>query len=185
MQWLNQIGDLLQHYHGATANQAPDTIDNDFDQLTQVAPQSAVSQGLAEAFRSNETPPFGSMLGQLFGQSNGAQRASILNTLISIAGPALLAQVLNQRGGNDGGLGGLLGSLTGSAQPTITPEQAERVPPEAVQDIAAEAEQRDPSIVDRVSDLYAQNPTLIKTLGGAALAVILAKLAKDHSGLNL
>ncbi|MEJ7618375.1 MAG: hypothetical protein WKF30_15740 [Pyrinomonadaceae bacterium] len=54
-----------------------------------------------------------------------------------------------------------------------------------MQEIAAEAEQRDPSIVDRVSDLYAEHPTLIKTLGGAALAVILAKLAKDHSGLNL
>ncbi|MEJ7711337.1 MAG: hypothetical protein WKF84_16110 [Pyrinomonadaceae bacterium] len=56
------------------------------------------SQGLAEAFRSDQTPPFGNMLGQLFGQSNGPQRASILNTLISLAGPALLSQVLNQRG---------------------------------------------------------------------------------------
>lgn len=186
MQWINQIGDLLQQYHGTPANQAPATVDNDFDQFTQVAPQSAISQGLAEAFRSNQTPPFGNMLGQLFGQSNGMQRANILNTLISIAGPALLSQVLNRRGSSaSGGLGGLLGSLSGAAQPAITPEQAEQISPEEVQEIAAEAEQRDPSIVDRVSDLYAEHPTLIKTLGGAALAVILAKLAKDHSGLNL
>ncbi len=185
MEWMNQIGNLLQQYHGATANQAPATVNDDFDQFTQAAPQSAVSQGLAEAFRSDQTPPFGSMLGQLFGQSNGTQRASILNTLISIAGPALLSQVLNRRGGGGGGLGGLLGGLTGSSQPTITPAQAEQISPEEVQEIAAEAEQRDPSIVDRVSDVYAEHPTLIKTLGGAALAVILAKLAKDHSGLNL
>ncbi|MEJ7711338.1 MAG: hypothetical protein WKF84_16115 [Pyrinomonadaceae bacterium] len=57
--------------------------------------------------------------------------------------------------------------MGGAAQPAaITPEQAEQISPEEVQEIAAEAEQRDPSIVDRVSEVYAEHPTLIKTLGG-------------------
>ena len=185
MEWLNQIGGLLQQYSGANPNQAPDSVNDDFDQIAQQAPQGALAGGLSEAFRSEQTPPFGNMLGQLFGQSNGQQRASILNTLISIAGPMVLSQVLNRQGG--GGLAGLLGGLSGGGgtQPAITPEQAEQISPEAVQEIAAQAEQRDPSVIDRMSEIYAEHPTLIKGLGGAALAVLMAKLARDHSGLSL
>ena len=83
MGWLDQIGGLLQQYQGGNAQTAAGNVDNDFDQFAQAAPQSAVADGLAAAFRSNQTPPFGNMIGQLFGQSNGTQRASILNTLIS------------------------------------------------------------------------------------------------------
>lgn len=189
MEWMNQLGGLLQQYTGANNNdQTPDTVHDDFDQFAQAAPQSTLASGLADVFRSNQTPPFGNMLGQLFGQSNGQQRASILNTLIAVAGPAVLSQVLNRQSNNmggGGGLSGLLGGLMGGQQTTVTPEQAEQIPPEAVQEIAAQAEQRDPSIIDRMSDIYAQHPTLIKTLGAAALAVLMARVARDHSGLNL
>src|SRR4026207_1649115 len=131
--WINQVGDLLGQYGGTAAPRAPDTVYNDFDQLAQTAPQSALAEGLSEAFRSDRTPPFGQMLGQLFGQSSGYQRANILNTLIATLGPTLGAAFLSRRGGS--GLAGLLGGGQGQ----ITPEQAEQVPPEAVQEIAAQA----------------------------------------------
>lgn len=189
MEWMNQIGGLLQQYTGADPAQASGNVDNDFDQVAQAAPQSALAGGLAEAFRSDQTPPFGNMMGQLFGQANNQQRASILNTLLSVAGPMVLQQVLNrQSGGGGGGLGGLLGGLMGGGggqQQTITPEQAAQIPPEAVEEIAAHAEQKDPSVIDQISGIYAQHPTLIKTLGGGALAILLAKMARDHPNLTV
>ena len=177
MDWMNQIGGLLQQYGGLEqTQQAPDTVHDDFDQFAQAAPQSAIADALSGAFRSEQTPPFGNMLGQLFGQSAPQQRASILNTLIATLGPTLLSQIVSRSGGS--GLAGLLGG----GQAEVTPEQAAHVPPEAVQRAAEEAEKRDPSVIDMVSNVYAQHPTLIKTLGGAALAVALAKVAQRQQG---
>ena len=53
-----------------------------------------------------------------------------------------------------------------------------RVSPEAIQEMAAKAKTADPSIVDTVSNFYAQHTTLCKTLGGAALSICLAKVAQ-------
>ncbi|WP_193752511.1 hypothetical protein [Cupriavidus sp. IDO] len=44
---------------------------------------------------------------------------------------------------------------------------------------AAHAEQSRPGAIDQLGNFYAQHPTLVKTLGGAALAIVLAKV-KDH-----
>jgi hypothetical protein len=175
MSWLDQIGGLLQQYQGASPQQqTPNNVQNDFDQFTQAAPQSAIADGLAAAFRSNQTPPFGNMLGQLFGQSNGTQRASILNTLISTLGPTVISQILANRGAS--GLAGMLGS----GQREVTPEMAEQVPAEAVQEIAERAEQKDPSIIDMASNFYAEHPTLVQGLGAAALTIALAKVAANQ-----
>jgi hypothetical protein len=179
MDWMNQLGGLLQQYSGAQAAQAPDTVHNDFDQLAQHAPPSALADGLAAAFRSNQTPDFGQMAAQLFSNGNGQQRAGLLNTLINAAGPTIISQVLSRGGGGSGaggGLAGLAGLLAGG-QSEVTPEQAAEVSPEAVQELAAHAEQRDPSVIDQVSNFYSQHPTLIKTLGAAALTIALAKIA--------
>lgn len=195
MDWMSGLNDLLRQYNGVRPQEAPDTVEDDFDQLTQAAPPTAVSDGLAAAFRDDRTPPFPNMLGQLFEKSNGQQRASILNTLIAALGPAFLSQILARSGGGGGGtggggaLGGILDSIMGGAggggaqqTPQVTPEQAEQISPEAVEQVAAEAEKQDPSIIDRVSDIYSRQPTLIKILGGAALAVALSKIAERSMG---
>jgi hypothetical protein len=178
MNWMNQIGGLLQQYTGASAAQAPDTVENDFDQVVQAAPQSSLADALSHAFRSDQTPAFGQMAAQMFGNSNGQQKAGLINTLISTLGPGVLAQVL---GGGRGS--SVLGGLLGGGQRQITPEQAEQISPDEVQQIAAEAEKKDPSIIDQFSNFYAQHPMLIKTLGGAALTIALAKIAEKHSGM--
>ena len=175
MGWMNQLGGLLQQYTGLGAAQAPDTVHDDFDQLAQSAPQPALAEGLAEAFRSNQTPAFGNMVGQLFGQSNGSQRSGILNMLISTLGPSLVGQFLSRRGASG------LGSLLSGGQTSITPEQAQQVPPEAIEELAAHAEKKDPSVIDTISNFYAEHPTLVKGLGAAALTVALAKIAQSQS----
>jgi hypothetical protein len=174
MGWFDQVSGLLQQYQGGNVQQPSNDVHNDFDQFAQAAPQSALADGLAAAFRSNQTPPFGQMLGQLFGQSNGTQRASILNRLISTLGPTVISQILANRGAS--GLAGMLGS----GQREVTPEMAEQVSPEAVQEIATHAEQKDPSIIDMASNFYAEHPTLVKGLGAAALTIALAKVAANQ-----
>jgi hypothetical protein len=177
MDWLNQIGGMLQQYSGATPDRAPETTQQDFDQVAQHAPADTVAQGLAEAFRSDKTPPFSAMLGDLFSQSSGSQRVGVLNTLLAAAGPALASGALSRFGG------GALGNLLSNPNQEITPQQAEQVSPEQVQQLAHAAEQHDPSIVDRVSQVYAEHPTLIRTLGAGALALVMSNMAKQHRGL--
>ena len=170
------LGSLLQQYLGGAA--APSNqVEDHFDQASQSAGGDLLSRGLAAAFRSDQTPAFGRMAGQLFGQSNPNQQAGMLNTMLAGMGPAVLGALLNK--GGSGGLGGLLGQLTGGgATPQLTPAQASTLTPEQVQVIASHAEQANPGIIDQMSSFYAEHPTLVKTLGSAALSIALAKMAE-------
>jgi hypothetical protein len=162
------LGNLLQQYLGgnAGANQAQAT--DDFDRVAQQAPREEVARGVTQALRSDQTPPFPQMVGNLFGNGNPDQRAGMLNQLLSSIGPSLLS----------GGAGGILGNLLGGGQNRVTPEQASQLSPDQVTQIAAQAEQHNPGIVDRMGDFYAEHPTLVKSLGGAALAIALGHMAQ-------
>ena len=167
---MDQLSSVLQQYaNNSGSGPVPAQVNQHFDQVAQAAPKNVMAEGLASAFRSNNTPAFGQMLGGLFSQSNGDQKAGILNQLLAGAGPGVLSQVV-------GGGGGLASLLSGGSQ--LTAAQAQQVSPEAVQQLAAHAEKSDPSIIDRASSFYAEHPGLVKTLGGAALTVALAKIAE-------
>ncbi len=185
MDWMNQLSGVLQQYTGAAAAPALSNVQDDFDQIAQSAPPSELADGLAAAFRSDKTPDFGQMAAQLFSNSSGQERAGILNTLISVAGPMILSQVLSRRTGSNagGGLSSLIDMLTSGQQTRITPEQAEQIPADAVQEIAAQAEKKDPSVIDQVSNFYAKHPTLVKTLGAAALTIALAQIAQRQQSV--
>ena len=100
----------------------------------------------------------------------------------------VLQQILarRQRGpapaaGQAGGLGGLLGNiLRGDGPPRVSPEVAEQVSTQEVEEIAREAEKKDPSVIDRISEVYAQQPELLKVLGSVALGVALGKMAQKR-----
>jgi hypothetical protein len=165
MSFLGEISSLLQQYKGASASAPPPNVSQDFGQVANQVPPAAISSGLSDAFRSRETPPFGQMLSQLFGQSNGEQRAGILNHLLSAVGPAAIP-------------GGLSSIFQGRS--SVTPEQAGQVSPEAVQQLAEHAERQDPSIIDRASQFYAQHPTLVQGLGAGALALVMSKISQHR-----
>jgi hypothetical protein len=167
---MDQVGSLLKQYTGgaaAAAAPAPD-VNAHFDQVAAAAPAGTLAAGLAAAFHSDQTPAFGNMLSGLFANSTGEQKAGLLNQLMANVTPAMLSSIV--------GGGALAGLLKSGGQ--ITPEQAQQVSPEAVQQIAAQAKAANPSIVDSVSNFYAQHTTLCKTLGGAALSICLAKVAQ-------
>ena len=163
---LSDFLGILNQYRGASAVSPPATVEQDYSQVAQSAPQAHLASGLAEAFRSNDTPPFGQMLSTLFSNSNGQQRAGILNQFLAV-GPGVLAS---------GGFSSLAGLLRGGDN--VTPEQANQIPPETVQQLAEHAEKQNPSIVDRASEFYAQHPTLVQALGAGSLALIMSHLSK-------
>ena len=161
------ILDVLQQYANPAA--APtDKVHEHFDQVAQQASSQQLGNGVAAAFRSDATPPFGQMIGNLFGQSTPEQRAGILNQLTQVLGSGALSSIAG------GVLGRVLGG--GNAAPTITPEQASQVSPADAAVIAEHAEKKDPSILDRAGEFYAQHPQLVKGLGAAALAIVLGRM---------
>ncbi len=173
MSLLGSIGDLLKQYSGGTSS-APANVAEHFDQVAQGVPSSSLAGGLAEAFRSGETPPFAQMAAQLFSNGNGQQQASMLTTLMSSVGPEVLARFTGNNPGSP------LAGLLQSGQTEVTAEQAAQVDPAEVQARAQHVEQHNPSIIDRVSEVYAEHPTLIKTLGAAALTIAVTKIAEQH-----
>src|SRR5215471_19033038 len=167
MALLDQFSNVLKQYTGGS-NQNLTNVSEHFDQVAPAAPQGALAEGLSDVFRSNQTPAFGSLVGNLFNQSNGEQKAGVLNHLLGALGPGALSQIAG---------GGALGNLLGGGS-QISPEQAQNVPSELVERMANHAEKADPSIIDRASSFYAQHPGLVKTLGGGALTMVLARVAQ-------
>ncbi|MFC4278520.1 hypothetical protein [Achromobacter aloeverae] len=182
------LGNLLSQFvnaaNGNNANAAPPAgdVSDHFDQAAQNAPSDLLSQGLAAMLRSDQTPPFAQAAAQMFGQANPNQQAGMLNQLLSGMGPAVLASLMSGAAGS--GLASLLGQAAprDGGKPTLTPEQASTVTPDQVAQIASHAEQQNPDIIEHMSAFYAEHASLIKTLGGAALTVALAKMAETHRG---
>lgn len=157
----NLMGLLQQYANPRTANTG--SVEQDFEQVSQAAPQAHLAGGLAEAFRSNQTPPFAQMISTLFSNSNGQQQAGILNQLLSSIGP--------------GAASGILGNFLGGGS-QVTAEQAQQVPPETVHQLAEQAEKNDPSVIEKASGFYAQHPTLVKALGAGSLAFIMSHMSR-------
>jgi len=170
MSWTDKVGSLLKQYTsgGAAAQPAPD-VHAHFDEVAQAVPVSAIAEGLTAAFHSDKTPAFGQMLSTLFNNSTGDQKAGMLNQLLSSVPPGTLSQVLSAAG---------IAGLAGVGNTPLTPDQAQKLSPEAVQQLATHAQNSNPSVVESVSNFYAQHTTLVKTLGGTALTIALAKVAE-------
>ena len=161
---FDSLNDVLKNYSSGQTQNSENATEH-FDQVARMAPTNVVAEGLAAAFRSDKTPAFGSLVANLFSQSNGEQKAGILNRLLAAVGPEALAQIAG-------------GRLPIAANQQVTPDQAQAVPTDVVQQLAAHAEKADPNFVEKASSFYAQHSTLLKTLGGAALSIALAKVAE-------
>lgn len=141
------------------------------DQIAHHATPDQLAQGLAETFRSDQTPPMAEMVASLFGNSSNQQQAGALNRVISTLGPALAASLA----------GGLLGRVMNPESKQVSPAQASTVSKADLQSIVeqAQAQPAASKLADDLAAFYAEHSGLIKTLGGAALAVALARM-KDN-----
>ena len=165
---LDDLGDIVKR--AASGNAPAEEVHDAFDRVAPAVPQSTLADGLAHAFNSDQTPPFGQMLSELFARSSPEQKAGILNRIIGSLGSGGLGSVL----GSTGGLGGLSSILSGGP---VTPAQAQQVSPENVEVLAQHAAKKDPSIVDVAAGFYAKHPTLVKAIGAGALALLLSRMS--------
>ncbi len=164
--------DILKHYSQPGTQPTGDVFGH-FDTVSQQATTGQLGGGIAAALRSDATPGLGQVLGNLFAQSNPEQKAGMLNELLKTFGPAAAATA----GG--GILGRILGSSSGNpATASITPTQAAQVSPADLSTLATHAQQHDDSVVDRLGSFYAQHPTLVKTLGVAAVGVVMSHMSQ-------
>jgi len=161
---FDHLGDLLHRARSGHASEAD--VQAAYDHVSRTAPPQQLEDGIAHALRSDATPPFPRLVTELFGHSNPEQRAGLLNTLLAKLNPADRPSSLPP------------GEHAGGA--ALTPEQAARVPLDDVTALAARAEGHDASVVDRAAAFYAQHPQLVKTLGAAALTVLLARAQTRH-----
>ncbi len=163
MDWSDAIRDLMQAGSGAGTAQAPSVPNPEqtFQQAAQQAPPQTTGQGIAEAFRSNQTPSFPEMVMNLFTHSNPEQKAGLLTRLLGSAGP--------------GALSGLLGGVSGAA---VNPQQAAQVPPNTVQQLAERAQNGNPGVVDEVAHFYSQHPQVVTALGGLALSIAIQHMVR-------
>ncbi len=164
---LDNLGDLLKQATSGNATEAD--VHKTYDQVATGASQGQLADGLAHAFNSDRTPPFEQMLSGLFTQSSPDQKAGILNQILGSLGSGGVTQAL--------GAGGLAGALAGG---TVTPQQAQQIPPNTVEMLAQQAAKKDPSIVDAAAGFYAQHPTLIKAIGAGALALLMSKISQGR-----
>lgn len=164
------ILDILKEHTDSSAAPLANAAEH-FDTVAQQATPQQLGSGIAAAFRSDATPPFGQTIGSLFGQSNPEQKASVLNHLVEALGPSAAAA--------GGGVLQRLMGLSGASGP-ISPAQASQVSAADVSAIATHAEQQNGSIIDKLGSFYAQHPTLVKTLGVAALSAVMSHMSKQR-----
>ncbi len=155
------LGNLLQQYTGGAAQSG--SPHDHFDQVSQNVDQGSLASAIGGMIRSNETPAFSQIAGQIFGNGNADQKAAILNGLL--AGVPALSNLIPGLG--SGG--------------SVTPQQAQNISPDVVAQAAATAEKHDPSIIDQMSSIYAAHPALVKTLGAGAMIVALREIAKNYA----
>src|SRR5262249_15124331 len=137
-----------------------------YDQAAKTVSQDTLADGLAHAFNSDQTPPFEQMVAGLFSQSNPDQKAGVLNQILATLGPAAVSQIVGGQAGQ---------VLSGGS---VTPQQAQQISPDTVQVLAKQAAKKDSSIVDAAASFYAAHPTLVKTIGAGALAILMSKISQ-------
>ena len=161
--------DILKQYATPGATATGDVFGH-FDSVASQATPKDLGGGVAAALRSNATPSLGETIGNLFGQSNPQQKAGVLNEIMqSMGGPAL--------GAGGGILARILGTGAQASSSSITPAQAAQISASDVSTIATNAQQHDDSLVDRLGAFYAQHPTLVKSLGIAALGAVMTHMS--------
>jgi hypothetical protein len=191
MDFMNQLGGLLGQM-GADPEKKGDSPAAGFEQLAALLPQDVLTRGITAAFQSDQTPPFAQMVAQLFSGAGASQKAGLLNTLLAAVGPTLLQQMFSSQSpgaassrgsaGMGGAIGGVLGSLLGGGRSQLTPEEADRIPGAEVINLAQRAQETNPSVLENVSRLFANDPNTLQSLGSTALGLIMSKVTASGSG---
>ena len=161
--------EILGRYTGDVRRAPPQPeVEHDFDLVAHEAAPDAMQDGIAEAFRSDATPPFEEMVAQLFEHSDPRVRAGLLDNLLAGLGPTAL--------GAGGGLADVWRRYAAGAR--VSPDRAANIDPLEVQEVARQARKQNPGVLERVSRFYARHPELVRNLGSAAMSIALSRIAR-------
>jgi hypothetical protein len=138
-----------------------------FQQVARSVDSGTLAHGLAQAMRSDQTPPFAQMVSQLFSSGSMEQKTAMLGTLLSAVSPAQRTQ--------------LSSLIPGLGASSVTATQAATLSPDTIQSLAQHVEQHDPGIVEKMSAVYAAHPTLVKTLGTTAMMIAMRTIAERQA----
>jgi hypothetical protein len=161
---LDDVKELLEQYAGGAAPTGDASAH--FAQVAESVDSGTLANGITAAMRSDDTPPFSQLVSQLFASGSGTQKAGMLDALLSAITPAQRAELSTTIPGLDAATGGA------DARTVST------IPPDSVQQLAEHVEQQNTGIVERMSAFYAQHPTLVRTLGSAAMMIAMRKIAE-------
>ena len=167
MSVFDSVRSLLSQYAPGAGPTPAGDVSEHFQQLSQSVDVATLVPGIAAALRSDQTPPFAQLVSQLFSSASGDQKLAMLNTLVSSASPQLREQ-----------LSALIPGL--GVASSLTAAQASTVSPAAIQSVTQHVEQHDASIVEKMSAVYAAHPTLVQTLGSAAMMLAMRTIAQRH-----
>ena len=160
---LDDVKELLKQY---TAKTAPTgDVGAHFQQVAESVDSGTLAGGIADALRSDKTPPFSQLVSQLFGSGSGEQKSAMINTLLS----AIPAEQRAKLSSMIPGLTGIGDKITTSATKNFSVTDVEK--------LAKHAEQQDGTVVDKMGAIYAQHPALFKTLGAGALAIAMRAMS--------
>lgn len=165
-----QIGGLLQHYVSMSPEQAPSVTSDDFVKVADVVPRQPLAESLADALRSNQTPALGSVAVNMFEHLSNHDKKLLLDTLVTPIPVGSLLGLLHRCRISDQ-------MSAAMADGELSSNEAATIEPDVVRLIAACAEQHDNRILERVSEILAERPSLAKDLGPGALAVALESLS--------
>lgn len=132
-------------------------------------PGGTGNDGLSHAFRSDETPSFEQMVSGLFNHSTPEQKSGFVSHLLGVLGPAGFARALSAAGMGQGPRGVSSG---GSLTATLSPE--------AMQAMAQRSGAKDPSIVHKAANFFSEHPTLVKSIGVGALALLMRHISSSR-----
>jgi hypothetical protein len=163
-------GDPLSCYAHPQRNQLFPNVLDDFNDVVHRAPEDAIAQAMAAAFRTDENTSFAPIVADLFSHSDAELRAALLNILLRNIGFDTNHVLSNA---------GIFGLDPESRQ--VIEETMAQFAPEAIEFIAAEAEQRDSRIVDEISALYARHTQVVTELGAHAVVTVLRQIAQRAS----
>jgi hypothetical protein len=161
--------DILSQYasqaEAGAQSQPQQSTHEDFTQVASQASPDHLGGGIAQALQG-APEGFEASIAKLFENSDPQQRTGLLQRLIQAAGPAVLSSFAG-------------GALSHLAQPGAQAQQedADKITPAQAGELAGAAKQTNPGIVSELGSFYSQHPTLVKTLGAAALAIAMSHMA--------
>ncbi len=161
---------ILGRYADGRMPLPPPHIEDDFGEVAHQAGLDAIQDGIAEAFRADDTPPFEVMVATLFEHSDPAVRAGLLDSLL--AGLAPTGRFLRDKAA----LPEIWRRYHAGAR--VAEGLAADVDPADVELVARQARKQNSGVLERVSRFYARHPDIVRSLGGVAMATVLGRIAR-------